>query len=158
MGADGRAQTGFYQCRCNRPRTLAALAIGLSNGDAVAFGVANDAGLDDLGREIHDRADHAPAFDGRCHNAAWIDTLEPLRSREIPPRNAVLHRDDDGGFMKQRPQMRGERRHAVRLHANNYDIHGTRGVERIHYPRPRLEIALLTLDAYAVLLHGAAVP
>src|SRR5258708_6201134 len=154
--ADRCTQPGFYQSRRDGSGPLTALTIGLANGDAVAFGVADDARLDDFSREINDGAKHAPGVDRRRHHAARTDALEPGIAGEIPPWNAVLHGDDDGRFVEQRHQMRGESGQAVRFHAEKYGIHGTGGIERVDNTRPDPEIAFRALDADAVLLQGAA--
>ena len=103
-------------------------AVRLAEADAVAFGVTDDAGLDDVGREVRERSDDAPRLDGRGDDAARIDALEaqPVElaamALEIPPRDAVLRADDDGVRAEERRQLRRERGQAVRLHAENDDV------------------------------------
>ena len=52
-------------------------AVGLAEADAIAFGVMDHAGLDDVGREVRQRSDDAPRFDCVGNHAARIDALEP---------------------------------------------------------------------------------
>ena len=77
-------------------------AVRLAEADAIALGVADDARLDDVGREVRERSDDAPRLDRRGDDAAGIDALEtqPVElaadALEVPPRDAVLRADDDG--------------------------------------------------------------
>ena len=50
------------------PAALGAAAVGLAEADAIALGVPDDAGLDDVGREIDKRADDAPRLDRRTRS------------------------------------------------------------------------------------------
>ena len=85
----------------NAAATLGARAIGLAERDAVAFGVPDYSGLDDLGGEINQRTDHAARFDGCGDDPARIDPLQtavrPIASAtlKVPPRQAVLRADYD---------------------------------------------------------------
>ena len=51
-------------------------AVRLAEADAIAFGVTDDAGLDDVGGEVGERSDHAPRLDRAGDDAARIDALE----------------------------------------------------------------------------------
>ena len=55
---DRAAQAGADERLGNFAAALRARAVRLAQRDAVSFGMANDAGLDDFRREIDDRADH----------------------------------------------------------------------------------------------------
>ena len=98
----GRPQAGGDQRLRDRARAIGPRAVRLAEADAIAFGVPNDARLDDLGREIGQRPDDAPWLDRRRDDAARIDALEaqPFQlaadALKIPPRDAVLRADDDG--------------------------------------------------------------
>ena len=141
-----------------RPR-----AVGLAEADAIAFGVPNDAGLDDLGREIGQRSDDAARLDGRRDDAAGIDAFEPqpvelaADALEIPPRDAVLRADDDGVGTEQRRKLRRERRQAVRLDAEDDDVRVADRAQIAGDRRAHLEIAVGADDPQAALLHRAQV-
>ena len=53
--------------------------------------------------------------------------------------------------------MRGERGQAVRFDGQENNIHRPCGIERIHYARANLEIALRAGHAHAAFLHRPAV-
>ena len=61
----------------NGARALRARAVGLTEADAIALGVMDDAGRGEVGREVRQRSDDAPRFDRRRDDAAGIDALEP---------------------------------------------------------------------------------
>ena len=138
-------------------------AVGLAEADLVAFGVADDAGLDDVGREIRERADDAARLDRRRDDAAGIDALEPeavelaADALEIPPRDAVLRADDDGVGAEQRPQLRRERRQAVRLDAEEDDVGRSDRRQIAGDIRRDFEVAVRADHAQPALLHRAEV-
>ena len=131
------------------------------SGSPIPFGVMDDAGLGDVGREVRERADDAARLDARGDDAARIDALEPEAVQlprmmlEVPPRDPVLRADDDRVGSEQDAQLRGERRQAMRLHAEKDHVGGA---DRSQIPRdlgPDLEVAVGADDAQAALPHGA---
>ena len=103
-------------------------AVRLAEADAIALGVLDDAGLDDVRGEVRERADHAPRLDRRGDDAARIDALEPQPvelaavALEVPPRDAVLRADDHRVRAEERSQLRRQRRSGVRLDAEEHDV------------------------------------
>ena len=141
-------------------QSLGLAAVGLAEADAVALGVVDDAGLDDVGGEVGERSDDAPRLDGRGDDAARIDALEPqpvelaADALEVPPRDAVLRADDDGVGTEERRELRRERGQAVRLDAEEHDVGRCRSSTRSPVTvRPDLEVAVRARHAQAALLH-----
>src|SRR5439155_21845047 len=70
------AKSGGDQGRRDPAQSIGLRPVGLAEADLVALGVSDDAGLDNISREVHQRSDDAPRLDGRGDNAARIDTLQ----------------------------------------------------------------------------------
>ena len=80
-GRDRAAEAGRDQRLGDRSRALGSGAVRLAEADAVALGVTDDAGLDDVGGEIGQRADDPARLDGGGDDAARIDALEAQARR-----------------------------------------------------------------------------
>ena len=70
------AEAGFDQRFGDGAAALGARTIGLAERDAVAFVVADHAGLDDVGGEIDDGAEDVSARDGLRDDAAGVDSFQ----------------------------------------------------------------------------------
>ncbi len=108
LGTDGRLEAGGDQRLGQRRRARRLLAVRLAEGEAVAIGVLDDAGLGHLGGGIDDAADGAlgrqqladyTAGVHALHAPAFVGAGELM---EIPPGDAVDRRDDG----RLRPQQR----------------------------------------------------
>ena len=91
---------------------LARAAVELAEREAVAFDVLDDAGRDHRGRRVDDAAEDARGIDGLRDGARRIGGLDreafvfAAVTLEIPPRDAVLHRDQHGVRVQERAAAR----------------------------------------------------
>ena len=113
--------------------------------------------------KVGERADHPTRLDAAAMTppGSTRSSRNPSRSPptalEVPPRDAVLRADDDGVGTEERCELRRERRQAVRLDAEEYDV-GLSDRRKIAGDlRPHLEVAVRARHAQPVLLHGAQV-
>ena len=106
--------------------------VGLTEADLVSLGMADDARLDHVRRKIGQRADDASRLDGVRNDTTRVDPLEPkplqiaADALEIPPGDAVLRADDDGVRPEEGLELRGKRRQAVRLDAEEHHVGAVR--------------------------------
>ena len=160
---DGAAQASGDQRFGDLAAAIGARAVGFAERDAIAFGVAYDAGLDDVGGEINYGAEDAARFDRGCDGAAGVDAFEmhafvlAAPTLKKPPGNAVLRADDGGVWTEDGFELRDELRQAVSFYAEEDDIDGSDSFEILGNFRTRFEIAVDAFHAHTILLHGAQV-
>src|SRR4051812_48867191 len=70
---DGASETGRDQRFSELLRAFRLRAVRLAKAQAIALDMADDAGLDDVGREVCKRANDAPRLDRCRDDAAGID-------------------------------------------------------------------------------------
>ena len=103
-------------------------AVQLTDGEPVSLDVANDSRLDDLRGRIDHAADHAVDVNAGGNLPSGIDRFDvraPVRalvSQKIPPRNAVLHGDDERLRADQAANLPGNRRELMGLHRQHDDV------------------------------------
>src|SRR5690606_1016759 len=110
-------------------RALGDGAVQFTDREAVAFDVMNDARSGQLGSRIDDAAEDAARIDGRLDLAARIDAFDRLvgvrniaLALEIPPRNPVLHRDDDGVLVQNLVQIGQNGLDLMGFHTQNHHV------------------------------------
>src|SRR5581483_1133565 len=106
-----------------RAAALALAPVGLPEREARALEVADDAGLDELGRAVDDAPDRAAARQRARDHPPWVDRLEheaverPAVRLEVPPGDPVLRGDERRPRTEQRAEARRRLRERVRLEA-----------------------------------------
>ena len=154
-----RAQAGGDERVGERPDALRPRPIRFAQGEAIPFGMVDDAGLGDVGREIRERADDTLRLDRLRDRAARVHVLEVQAVQiarvvlEVPPGDAVLRADDRGAGIQQRPELRRQRGDAVRLYAENDDVRPADRVQIAGYLRLDLEVAVGTHNPEPAFVH-----
>src|SRR5205085_5726531 len=103
-------------------------AVELAERKTLAFDVADHARCGELARGVDDAADDSLGSNGGRNGTAWIDRAHApafVRSTvalEIPPRNAVLHRQDDAFGVERATELGEDRRDLVGLHREHHQI------------------------------------
>jgi hypothetical protein len=160
VSGDRASQAGGYQSLRNLTTPIGARAIGFAERNSISLGVLDYARGGNLRRKVNDGAHDAARLDGRGNYSARIDAFQMNSLRrsayalEIPPGNSILRAYDDSVRAQDPLQLRRKLGKAVRFHAENDHVSGSRFFQRADNSGMGLKIALGAFHLHAVLLHG----
>jgi hypothetical protein len=156
--SSGASSTAGDECLRDRFERRRDLAAGMAQRVAPPFDVFDQTRADDLRRRVDRAADDASRIEGAGQPTARIDAFDDQAFEfaavmlEVPPRNAVLHRDDLRVRTDQQRYRLDHGRDLMGLERNDHAIGDADRSAIVSRPRMRVKITAFAADGDAALL------